>query len=83
MENLQIIEAEYLGDLQISILFNDDKKQTVDIGDFIRRHPHPQYNKYIKPSNFKKFTIENGNLVWGKNWDLVFPIEELYQGRLL
>ena len=32
--------------------------------------PHPQYNRYIDPKNFKKFTIEHGNVVWGKNWDM-------------
>lgn len=54
----------------------------VDIGDFIRRNPHSQYNKYLDPKKFKKFTIENGNIVWGKNWDLIFPIEQLYSGGI-
>jgi exopolysaccharide biosynthesis protein len=35
-------------------------------------------NKYLKPANFKKFYIENGNIVWGKNWDLMIPIENLF-----
>ena len=24
--------------------------------------------------------IDNGNVVWGKNWDLIFPIEQLHSG---
>ena len=56
--------------------------RTVDIGDFIRRHPHPQYNKYLDPRKFSRFTIDNGNIVWGKNWDMIFPVENLYAGRL-
>ena len=46
------------------------------------KHPHPQYNKYLEWKNFKKATIENGNVVWGKNWDLIFPIEQLYNGEI-
>ena len=42
--------------------------------DFIRK-----YHKNI----IEKFTIENGNIVWGKNWDLIFPIEDLHAGALV
>jgi hypothetical protein len=31
---------------------------------------------------FKKFRIENGNLVWGKDWDMIFPLYDLYPGRV-
>ena len=49
----------------------------------IRRHPHPQYNKYLNPRKFSRFTIANGNVVWGKNWDLIFPIEQLHLGVIV
>lgn len=45
-------------------------------------HPHPQYNRYIVPKNFKKYSIEHGNVVWGKNWDMMFPIEQLHKGHI-
>lgn len=54
-----------------------------DIGEFIRRHPHPQYNKYLDPRKFSRFAIENGNIVWGKNWDLIFPVEQLHTGAIV
>ena len=38
---------------------------------------------YIEPKNFKKFTIEQGNVVWGKNWDMIFPIEDLYSPAII
>lgn len=81
--NLHIVNAMDVGNLHVLICFSDNKEQTVDIGDFIRRHPHPQYNKYLNPKNFKKFEIENGNIVWGKNWDLIFPIDQLYEGKIV
>ncbi len=82
MEKHYIIKAEDVGNLTISLTFNDNSMQTVDVGDFIRRHPHPQYNKYLDPRKFRRFTIDNGNVVWGKNWDMIFPIEQLYIGKV-
>ena len=83
MEVIKVIEVIDIGECKIQITFNDFEQRKVDIGDFIRRHPHPQYNKYLDPKKFKKFFIENGNVVWGKNWDLIFPIEQLYAGELI
>ena len=82
MGNPHIIKAENVGNLAVCLTFSDDTKQMVNVGDFIRRHPHPQYNKYLDPRKFNRFTLENGNIVWGKNWDLIFPIDQLYSGSL-
>ena len=82
MERLYITKAENMGNLTVSLTFSDNTVQTVDRGDLIRRQPHPQYNKYLDPRKFSRFTIDNGNIVWGKNWDLIFPVEHLYAGRL-
>ena len=82
MERLYITKAENAGNLTISLTFSDNTHKIVDIGDFIRRHPHPQYNKYLDPHKFNRFTIDNGNIVWGKNWDLIFPIEQLHTGAI-
>lgn len=83
MDRLYITDATDMGNLTVSLTFNDNTVQTVDVGEFIRRHPHPQYNKYLDARKFRRFNIENGNIVWGKNWDLVFPVEQLYEGRIL
>ena len=80
MERLYITNASDAGDLKVKLQFSDNTTRVVDIGDFIRRHPHPQYNKYLNPIKFRRFTLENGNIVWGKNWDLIFPIEHLHSG---
>lgn len=81
-DNHTLEEAEDAGNLCVCLTFSDNTTQTVDIGDFIRRHPHPQYNKYLAPRKFSRFTIDNGNVVWGKNWDLIFPVEQLYAGKI-
>jgi len=77
---LFIQQAIYVSDLSVELKFSDGTERIVDFGIYLHNHPHPQYNKYLKPSNFKKFYIDHGNIVWGKNWDLIFPIEKLYNG---
>lgn len=79
---IKITKANILDDLTVELFFSDDSVRVVNIGDFIRRHPHPQYNKYLDQKKFKNFSLVNGNIVWGKNWDLIFPLEELYSGRI-
>lgn len=82
MKPISIIKAEYVGDLSVKIVFNDNTSNTIDVGTFIKQHPHPQYNKYLEEKNFKKFKIDLGNIVWGNNWDLIFPLEQLYNGKI-
>ena len=77
---LQVVHIECFENLTVRLCFSDHTEKIIDIGDFITKHPHPQYNKYLEWKNFKKSAIENGNVVWGKNWDLMFPIEQLYNG---
>ena len=75
--NLSILSARYVAPLKVELHFNDDTVKTIDVGAFIRNHPHPQYNSYLNENKFKKFKIEFGNIVLGKNWDLIFPIDKL------
>ncbi len=43
MEKIYIIRAEDAGNLSVCLYFNDNTTQTINIGDYIRSHPHPQY----------------------------------------
>lgn len=78
---IQIKEAVYNDDLTVDVLFDDETRQRIDVGEFIRKNPHPQYNKYLKIMNFKKGKLLNGNIVWGN--DLEFHIEDLYNGNIM
>lgn len=82
MNGIRVSSAEYIGDNTLRILFTDGFQRDVNFGDFIRKHPHPQYNKYLIEDNFRQYSIEMGNVVWGSDWDLMFPIECLYSGNL-
>jgi len=75
-----IIGAMYVSDYKVNITFADKTEKTIDFGIFLKRYPHPQYNKYLDLKNFKKFKIDGGNIIWGKNWDLIFNPRNLYEG---
>lgn len=79
---IKIIDAVYVAPLSVKLTFSDGFQRVVNIGEFIVKHPHPQYNSYMSENKFRKFKLEFGNIVWGKNWDLVFPVENLYKGIL-
>ena len=82
MARLMIIEARSVGNLTIEMKFNDDTIQRVNVGEFIMEHPHPQYDKYLDEQEFLKFTLDDGNIAWGEDWDLFFPIDQLHRGAI-
>lgn len=82
MKTVSIIAATYKDAFKLELLFNDNKIRVIDFSEFLETHSHPQYNRYKKETNFKKFAIENGNVVWGKDWDMIFPVYDLYKGKI-
>lgn len=83
MKYLRIEKADYIGKLTVMLTFNDGAVVTINFGSWIAANPHPQYNRYLDEKKFKKFYIDDmGNIAWGKNRDLYFPINELHNGSL-
>lgn len=74
MKTLAVTEAEHVGELCLRLSFSDETSQLVDFGPFLTNHPHPQHNKYRRLANFKRFKIERGNIVWERDWNLIFPV---------
>ena len=74
--------AEYLHDNTLRVTFSDGYTSEVDFSGFFESNTMPYLKKYKSQQNFKKFNIEDGNVVWGKDWDLIFPIEQLYAGKI-
>lgn len=75
-----IKRATNLGGMKVHLVFSDGVERTVDVGAFLRKHPHAQHNKYLDPREFAKFRIVDGNIIWGHNSDLMFDINELHDG---
>ncbi len=80
--SISVKEASYLEGFTILISFSDGKTKKVDFSKFINTNHKEVLAKYKDVTNFKKFKIEEGNIVWGKNWDLIFPVHQLYSGKI-
>jgi hypothetical protein len=78
---IEINSAVYIGDYAIRIFFNDGVCKLVDFKSFLENSSHPSIQKYLDEPKFKEFTILDGNLNWN-DYDLIFPIADLYQGAI-
>ncbi len=78
---IQITDAHYVGGYKIRLIFNDKEEKIVDFGSFIRASHNPMTSQYRDLEKFKRFSIQYGDLVWG-DYDMCFPIWDLYQGAI-
>ena len=81
-EQLAVVNARYLGDFVVRVRFNDNTEKAVDFKPFLKNSHHPSIKKYLDESRFKTFKIKDGNLDWN-DFDLCFPIFDLYQNSIL
>jgi len=82
MLTIRVLSATYISDYKVLINFSDGTRQTIDFQEFLENNRHPQFSGYLDLKKFRKFRIERGNIVWGRDWDLIFPVEELYAGKI-
>jgi len=78
---ISIEKAKYIDDYKIYLLFNDGKENILDFKNFIIKSKHPDIKKYEDVNFFKKFNLEYGELEWN-DYDLAFPIIDLYKGKI-
>ena len=65
----------------LRLTFSDGTHQTIDFRKFLDASKNPQIRAFLDPKKFASFSVDNGDLLWG-DWELVFPIADLYQGRV-
>jgi hypothetical protein len=78
---IEIKSAKYIGDFAVRIFFNDGFNKLVDFKPFLEASLHPSVRKYLDEGKFKEYQIVDGNLNWN-DYDLIFPIDDLYEGKL-
>ncbi len=78
---LKIDSAKYLSDYAVRIRFNNGNERLVDFKPFLSKSLHPSIKKYMDESKFSSFSLTDGNLNWN-DYDLIFPIADLYKGRI-
>lgn len=78
---IKIESAKHIGDYLIKIFFNDGKEKTIDFKEFLHKSLNPSIIKYRNNNLFSNFQIIDGNLNWN-DYDMIFPIWDLYSGKL-
>jgi hypothetical protein len=80
-KTIQISKVTLVKEFKLLIEFSDGKQQIINFEPFLAASLHPEIKKYLQPKNFKKFRVENGELMWG-DFDLLFPIIDLYENKI-
>jgi hypothetical protein len=78
---VDITAAESTGGYRLRLTFSDDTARTVDFEPFLSKSHNPTIRRYLEPERFADFSVQYGDLVW-HDYDLCFPIADLYEGRL-
>jgi hypothetical protein len=81
--DINVNSATYDGGYALLISFSDGLQKRVDFSPFIESIQTSYLKKYKNIDKFKDFKIEEGNVVWGKDWDLIFPVNQLYAGNII
>ncbi len=78
---MSVIEAVYVSDYRIRVMFSDKTERDIDFNKpFARLKGY--YAQYQAMPLFQAFSVDGGNLVWGENWDVIFPVWSLYTGSV-
>jgi len=78
---IDISSVECVENYKLHIFFSDGKDRVVDFERFLRRSLNPLIQKYLDLDRFKDFTVQDGDLFWN-DYDLCFPLADLYEGNL-
>ncbi|HQH74628.1 MAG TPA: DUF2442 domain-containing protein [bacterium] len=78
---LFLIHADSLPGYRLHLIFNGGKERIVDFEPFLRKARHPDIQKYLDPEKFNQYRLLHGDLIWN-DFELCFPIAELYEGRV-
>ena len=80
--SFKTINASYLGEYKVSITYSDAIEKQVDFEKFLREDKHKSVKKYLDLEKFKTFKIHNEKIIWGKNWDIIFPTQDIHEGNI-
>lgn len=78
---IAIGSAQHVAPYRLQLRFDDGKESLVDFAPFLSGSVHPCIRAYLDKTRFKQFTVEDGFLHWN-DFELVFPMADLYAGRI-
>lgn len=80
-ETVMIIAARYINDFSIAVSFSSGKTSLVNFLPLFEKYVKGDNLKYFAPERFKKFIVKNGNIYWGRNEDVIFPVSDLLKQK--
>ncbi len=80
--SFKTLNASYLGEYKVSITFSDTVEKKVDFEKFLKEDKHNSVKKYLNLEKFKTFKIHNEKIIWGENWDIIFPTQDIHLGNI-
>jgi hypothetical protein len=81
-EAIKISDAVLVEPFVLKVFFNNCENRIIDFRPVFNTLKG-YYKKYNSAAAFKKFTIQNGELWWGKNADIQFHPIDVYYNSLL
>ena len=75
---IKVVAASFVRDHIIDVTFNDGTHQRIDFAPALAKVRVPEYQRWKQAPYFQQFRIEHGNIVWGEEWDIIFPVGQLY-----
>ena len=70
---MKVQSAKYIDDYKVELIFDDKKKNIINFFPAIKNNSVSK--KYLDITKFKKIKLDKGNIVWGKNWDMIFKLD--------
>ncbi len=77
-EVVTIANAQHLCNMILLLTFSNEVQKRLDFSTIFRQHLNGYYEQFAAPAKFKRFVVANGNISWGKNEDVIFPVSFLY-----
>ncbi len=77
--NITIKSAKYIRDFMIALTFTNSETKLFDFLPIFQKYVKGVNIKYFAPQNFRKFIVKNGNIYWGKNEDIIFPVSKFLE----
>ncbi|MGK2863155.1 MAG: hypothetical protein ACSLE0_14570 [Chitinophagaceae bacterium] len=82
-ENITVVAARYISDFSIAVNFSTGRTQLINFLPLFEKYVKGDNLKYFAPERFKKFILKNGNIYWGRNEDVIFPVSFYFKDTVL
>ncbi|MCX6154614.1 MAG: DUF2442 domain-containing protein [Candidatus Kapabacteria bacterium] len=81
MKSPKIIDAKYLEEYKLLLLFKNKSSKTVDFSEFLKNSHYPNEKRYLEKEKILQFKVDYGDLIWN-DFDMCFQAKNLYNGIL-